>query len=120
MIVFWVMVFFLYFIFFFFFFQAEDGILDKLVTGVQTCALPISSHQRVKSEDLMSLLIVWPEKTILSTFTYSAIPMFQSIHNLRFKNDHLRRTRDLLLPKLIRSEERRVGKECRYGWGSYQ
>src|SRR2546425_4286350 len=28
-------------IFFFFFFQAEDGIRDKLVTGVQTCALPI-------------------------------------------------------------------------------
>src|SRR3989441_2222257 len=30
-----------YFFFFFFFFQAEDGIRDKLVTGVQTCALPI-------------------------------------------------------------------------------
>src|SRR3989441_6344715 len=29
-------------LFFFFFFQAEDGIRDKLVTGVQTCALPIS------------------------------------------------------------------------------
>src|SRR5205823_5382466 len=28
--------------YFFFFFQAEDGIRDKLVTGVQTCALPIS------------------------------------------------------------------------------
>src|SRR5258708_18714627 len=27
--------------FFFFFFQAEDGIRDDLVTGVQTCALPI-------------------------------------------------------------------------------
>src|SRR6266404_7420395 len=30
--------------FFFFFFQAEDGIRDKLVTGVQTCALPISDR----------------------------------------------------------------------------
>ena len=30
------------FVFFFFFFQAEDGIRDDLVTGVQTCALPIS------------------------------------------------------------------------------
>src|SRR3989441_6805257 len=29
----------------FFFFQAEDGIRDKLVTGVQTCALPISSSR---------------------------------------------------------------------------
>src|SRR5205823_12009309 len=27
-----------------FFFQAEDGIRDKLVTGVQTCALPILRH----------------------------------------------------------------------------
>src|SRR5947208_8793483 len=35
-------VFFLFFFFFFFFFQAEDGIRDDLVTGVQTCALPIS------------------------------------------------------------------------------
>src|SRR5258708_10447485 len=31
---------------FFFFFQAEDGIRDDLVTGVQTCALPISSLAR--------------------------------------------------------------------------
>src|SRR5947208_10509278 len=29
---------------FFFFFQAEDGIRDELVTGVQTCALPISAR----------------------------------------------------------------------------
>src|SRR3989441_10834740 len=29
---------------FFFFFQAEDGIRDKLVTGVQTCALPICDY----------------------------------------------------------------------------
>src|SRR5206468_8975723 len=29
---------------FFFFFQAEDGIRDLIVTGVQTCALPISVH----------------------------------------------------------------------------
>src|SRR5438105_11692505 len=37
--------FFLFFILymFFFFFQAEDGIRDPLVTGVQTCALPICS-----------------------------------------------------------------------------
>src|SRR2546422_3689142 len=31
-----------YIFFFFFFFQAEDGIRDVAVTGVQTCALPIS------------------------------------------------------------------------------
>src|SRR5687767_15181963 len=33
-------------LYFFFFFQAEDGIRDKLVTGVQTCALPISRVAR--------------------------------------------------------------------------
>src|SRR6266849_4820403 len=31
----------------FFFFQAEDGIRDPLVTGVQTCALPISLAERL-------------------------------------------------------------------------
>src|SRR5256886_10988462 len=30
----------------FFFFQAEDGIRDLTVTGVQTCALPIWAHSR--------------------------------------------------------------------------
>src|SRR5229473_5393388 len=36
--------------FVFFFFQAEDGIRDKLVTGVQTCALPISAQVRVNAD----------------------------------------------------------------------
>src|SRR5207249_7646538 len=34
-------------LFFFFFFQAEDGIRDRNVTGVQTCALPILRRDRV-------------------------------------------------------------------------
>src|SRR2546422_10729303 len=38
------------FVFFFFFFQAEDGIRDVAVTGVQTCALPIS-HAVVQGLD---------------------------------------------------------------------
>src|SRR5271163_5124944 len=33
---------------FFFFFQAEDGIRDLIVTGVQTCALPISQGKRAE------------------------------------------------------------------------
>src|SRR2546427_5532722 len=36
--------------YFFFFFQAEDGIRDLTVTGVQTCALPISRLQGRTSE----------------------------------------------------------------------
>src|SRR2546423_3554251 len=35
-----------------FFFQAEDGIRDKLVTGVQTCALPIYGHMRDEDDEL--------------------------------------------------------------------
>src|SRR2546425_6959637 len=35
--------------YFFFFFQAEDGIRDKLVTGVQTCALPIWQFSTTRS-----------------------------------------------------------------------
>src|SRR5437773_6395430 len=37
--------------FFFFFFQAEDGIRDRDVTGVQTCALPISTVE----DDLLGM-----------------------------------------------------------------
>src|SRR3989441_12779100 len=43
-------------IFFFFFFQAEDGIRDKLVTGVQTCALPICARNRGRAGPLR-----WPD-----------------------------------------------------------
>src|SRR5438445_9355360 len=47
-IIFFLFIFFLFFVYFcffyfFFFFQAEDGIRDIGVTGVQTCALPISA-----------------------------------------------------------------------------
>src|SRR5256884_2891146 len=38
----------IFFMFFFFFFQAEDGIRDVAVTGVQTCALPISAEDAVR------------------------------------------------------------------------
>src|SRR5258708_17508580 len=37
---------------FFFFFQAEDGIRDDLVTGVQTCALPIYNKIKTQSSPL--------------------------------------------------------------------
>src|SRR5438874_10749682 len=39
-------------IFFFFFFQAEDGIRDLYVTGVQTCALPISAAATAKASTI--------------------------------------------------------------------
>src|SRR3989449_4108840 len=39
-------------VYFFFFFQAEDGIRDVAVTGVQTCALPISAHLEADGDEL--------------------------------------------------------------------
>src|SRR5260370_6500764 len=42
-----------------FFFQAEDGIRDSSVTGVQTCALPISSHFGGTRN---GLVISWPKR----------------------------------------------------------
>src|SRR5437588_11314056 len=49
------------FIFFFFFFQAEDGIRDHCVTGVQTCALPILYP--VAAEQKFDLLMALLERT---------------------------------------------------------
>src|SRR5690606_39040318 len=44
---------------FFFFFQAEDGIRDFHVTGVQTCALPISLHTGRKFEIPFDVLVIF-------------------------------------------------------------
>src|SRR3989441_8870109 len=54
----------------FFFFQAEDGIRDKLVTGVQTCALPISTVALpfpVRKDN--------PSQTVLVSFADKTEPM---------------------------------------------
>src|ERR671923_745080 len=41
-----------------FFFQAEDGIRDDLVTGVQTCALPIFFGGEIRRRDVFPLLVL--------------------------------------------------------------
>src|SRR6266513_4979218 len=68
----------------FFFFQAEDGIRDRNVTGVQTCALPIL-----------------PDGEFFTAPLEDSVEGEVSFH----------------LP--ARSEERRVGKECRSRWWPY-
>src|SRR5436305_14976916 len=71
-----------------FFFQAEDGIRDADVTGVQTCALPISVGLRMPDAN-----VIWfdpsASKRWMDAFGSGSTP---------------------------RSEERRVGKECRSRW----
>src|SRR5437764_2860954 len=90
-----------------FFFQAEDGIRDTSVTGVQTCALPISMS--------------WSWASARSSSTSPT----------RTASPRRRRSSPLMPPPIrdragssaaagtrragIRSEERRVGKEGRYG-----
>src|SRR5690606_39723615 len=51
-------------IFFFFFFQAEDGIRDFHVTGVQTCALPISAFPKDKPDERIDLVLQSPRADI--------------------------------------------------------
>src|SRR5438046_9833355 len=81
----------------FFFFQAEDGIRDWSVTGVQTCALPIYRRRRLAPRPGKA-----PRAVVERVVGADAV--------LEEAMDHLvqRAYRDAL-----RSEERRVGKECR-------
>src|SRR5256886_12489067 len=100
-----------------FFFQAEDGIRDLTVTGVQTCALPIygaggvdgrpqdplrleevSAHARRKIVALQLPLQPGGEQSLLPRPYDSAV---------------------VGVAAESRSEERRVGKECRSRWSPY-
>src|SRR2546421_2441833 len=58
----------------FFFFQAEDGIRDLIVTGVQTCALPISGLPEMNT--VLRLLISCPDRpgivSAVSRFLFEA------------------------------------------------
>src|SRR5256886_4344411 len=95
---------------FFFFFQAEDGIRDLTVTGVQTCALPIS----------MPLANVRSNKEVIR-----ASRVVRKRHGV--SSDYLKTTQTLTpaasasgsRSQPYRSEERRVGKECRSRWSPY-
>src|SRR5256885_13247101 len=78
----------------FFFFQAEDGIRDYKVTGVQTCALPICARPAPRERERA-----------------------RRRRRNRWLAALLRSRRRGLGPQ--RSEERRVGKECRSRWSPY-
>src|SRR5699024_11824426 len=97
------------FLFFFFFFQAEDGIRDRNVTGVQTCALPICFL--VKMDGVIILVLRNLDRNIAAAGYFT----FQVSHQLscEFYSTQLYNH-----PR--RSEERRVGKECRSRRWRYQ
>src|SRR5207248_6833586 len=88
--------------FFFFFFQAEDGIRDRTVTGVQTCALPIYDHPSPDDH---------PKKD-----GHPACPVPAGERAQRVEGSLFAPRTSGEGSELIRSEERRVGKECRSRW----
>src|SRR3712207_7301731 len=82
----------------YFFFQAEDGIRDIGVTGVQTCALPILLMEIAAGDADLDAVRAGLERI--------------------GESEGL----DVSLRELsadARSEERRVGKECRSRWSPY-
>src|SRR5256885_5402595 len=100
----------------FFFFQAEDGIRDYKVTGVQTCALPIytrcTASCPLETAKLSQVQRILGDRVGKDIFFYSIsidpkhdTPAALKSYAARF---HARR-----------SEERRVGKECRSRWSPY-
>src|SRR2546421_2246989 len=95
-----------------FFFQAEDGIRDLIVTGVQTCALPISSKTLIQCSDNDDGRN--EEQVAIKLSGNVRVSVFD---DYRWRDSDLK---DLCLYEYVkRSEERRVGKECRSRWSPY-
>src|SRR5689334_24382263 len=86
---------------FFFFFQAEDGIRDGTVTGVQTCALPISAGNQ-------GLTRISDSRKGQGGYGGRQWMPVRAAGPTDGSNGHDQR-----------SEERRVGKECRSRWSPY-
>jgi type I restriction enzyme S subunit len=63
-----------------------------------------TGRQRVQEACFGRFFIAPPDKTTLERFQSIISPLFRLIHSLSLKNENLRSTRDLLLPKLISGE----------------
>src|SRR5256886_5865580 len=94
--------------FVFFFFQAEDGIRDLTVTGVQTCALPILMV-------LSGLVVLGIVGLIVAELMQGSALAWQKFGIHFFFGSEW----DPVSGAFGRSEERRVGKECRSRWSPY-
>src|SRR5207249_5771691 len=99
-------------------FQAEDGIRDRNVTGVQTCALPIS---RLVLDALDRTRLAPGAREAVERVEYETRDGAKLALNLCIsyssRAELARAARLLAEDVLKRSEERRVGKGCRVVWG---
>src|SRR2546429_7272732 len=93
-----------------FFFQAEDGIRDVAVTGVQTCALPICKKRARPKHS-----VVYATQSIHKLLA----GISQASHVLVQDSQTEKLDHHLFNEAYLRSEERRVGKECRSRWSPY-
>src|SRR5256885_4066176 len=94
-----------------FFFQAEDGIRDYKVTGVQTCALPICHYAVALRDDLLE-----------AQQRSGHVVLRRRRRRQGVTKNHRHEVEDAAAIKEtapLRSEERRVGKECRSRWSPY-
>src|SRR5256885_6330109 len=94
----------------FFFFQAEDGIRDYKVTGVQTCALPIFTVAAMMLGGCGGGPCNGKEPLCDRAFDQVTFPGTHNAYSTRAGNFGAANQR---------SEERRVGKECRSRWSPY-
>src|SRR5690349_22892964 len=103
-----------------FFFQAEDGIRDLYVTGVQTCALPIYVLPSRRSGPVVSAMLADPRVRKLS-FTGSTevgrTLLAEAAEHVVNCSMELGGNAPFVV--FARSEERRVGKEGRCWWSPY-
>src|SRR2546430_4571696 len=94
-----------------FFFQAEDGIRDLTVTGVQTCALPISNWTSVDGIEVAR---------VAEVVHGDGRPVGRGVDAERDAELDALRVEGVVAPVVGgRSEERRVGEECRSRWSPY-
>src|SRR5690606_39374540 len=96
-----------------FFFQAEDGIRDFHVTGVQTCALPILESGSIAREPA-TVEQLEQEGDLAADFIEELLDIADIDGDLALD---VRGGRAYVSVE-ARSEERRVGKECRCRWAT--
>src|SRR5690606_40346008 len=87
-------------------FQAEDGIRDFHVTGVQTCALPIFRRDEILYIEAMQNYV----RLITRQRAHIVNSTMKLMETQFTPPDYIRIHKSYIVA--VRSEERRVGKEC--------